>query len=428
MRIALGLALALLGPLAGRAAAHPTIAPGDVAIVAAYADSSHGPVGFAFVPLVDFHPVEVVAFTDRGWRADGRFRAGEGFAYWDVERSVTAGTVFERSLSLDAGGDSIVAFVGALDPDGAPTDSLLFGLRLGGAWDADATSDETSALPPALAGLEVALAGTDCAYTGPTEGTRSALRGLIADPARWTCSDTARPAAPTAFTVFGDLGDGCGTDADCGPGVPCAWGVCCESECGRDEVGHCARCYAETGECGPASEFQSCRLSAGPCDVLDKCDGVSLECPADARREAGYACRAAVDACDAPETCDGVAAECPIDAAVDCDDGDRCTADACDAIEGCAHAPIAGCCAGGCDDAGASPVDAGAVSMDGGVVGEDAGERTDAGREGAAPGGCGVGGRGAGSRGAWWWGAVGLVLWARARARARASRACRPAR
>lgn len=319
--------------------------PGDVALVAVHTNPATGPVGFSFVTLEAFHPVEVVTFTDRGWLASGAFRAGEGETYWDVDRFVPTGTIVELSgLALEPGTDSVVAFVGVLAPDGTPTDSLLFGLHMGGAWDGDATSDATSAMPPSLAGFEVAPGpGLDCAYAGPLEGTRSVLLAAIGDPARWTCSDTSRPAAPAAFTVYADLGRGCGVDADCGPGVFCAYGVCCDNECRRAEAGHCLTCDfgatdPRTGTCGPAPTTQLCRTGRGPCDPLDHCDGAGTECPANAILGPETVCRASTGGCDPPEVCDAVSVDCPPDVVSPAGTVCRPARGVCDVEEVCAGA------------------------------------------------------------------------------------------
>jgi len=342
-RLVVATAFVTVGLCAAPARAHPTIGAGDVAVVAVYSNPSTGAPSFSFVTLAAFHPVEVVTFTDRGWEAAGRFRAGEGLAYWDVDRFVAEGTVIERPsmLSLEPGDDSIVAFVGALMPDGTPTDTLLFGIRLGGPWDADATSDATSAMPPSLAGYELAVSGgLDCAYAGPTVGSRAALLARIGDPSEWTCSDVERPAAPAAFTVYRDLGATCVGDADCGPGVFCAYGVCCDSECRRDEAGHCLTCDfglgdARTGHCGAAPTTYLCRLGAGPCDPADRCDGVSPECPPNAPLGPAEVCRPSVGGCDPAEVCDGVSPRCPPDVSSDPGAVCRPSDDPCDLEEVC---------------------------------------------------------------------------------------------
>lgn len=410
--------LASSPPLAAHA--HATISAGDLAVISVSTNAANGPVGFSFVTLEAFHPVEVVIFTDRGWLASpGRFRPGEGEVYWDVDRLVSPGTVVEISgaggLPLNPGGDQVVAFVGALMPDGTPTDTLIFGLNLGGPWAADATSDQTSALPPSLSGFELALeGGMDCAYGGPTVGTRSEMLAWIRDPAQWSCSDSERARPPAAFTVYRDPGARCSTDEECGPDVFCAYGVCCETECRRAAIGHCNTCEAGTGRCIASPAGTLCRAPGGPCDPADLCDGVGVDCPSNALAGPATVCREAAAACDPEERCTGDSRECPADVTtspgaecrastgpcdpaercdadelecppdvfepdgIDCDDGlvctassscvegrcagpvplacddsDVCTADACSDTGGCANEPIPGCCRDDaeCDDA-----------------------------------------------------------------------------
>lgn len=456
------LAISMLAPSAARA--HPVFRAGDVAVVAIHTNPS-GTVSFAFAAMTTFHPVETIRFTDRGWLAEGRFRndASEGELSFDVERTIAAGTVIELpgtgAVALEAGADQVFAYVGPTTADGTPTDTLLFGLTLGGPWAADATSTGDSALPPSLAGLEVALgAHLDCAYAGPTVGTRSALLASIGDPARWTCSDAVRPAPPAAFTVYADRGEACGVDADCGPGVFCAYGVCCESACRRDEAGHCATCNygpgdPRNGTCGPAPTSYLCRTGRGPCDPMDHCDGVSVECPpnevldticrpstggcdpaercdgvqpscpADARAEVGSVCRPSRGVCDPEERCAGEV-DCPVDVVApegtecddglectassscaagvcagaiprECDDGDRCTADACRDEGGCLSTPVAGCCHedADCDDGDPCSVDT--CGADGWCVAPTSARCPDAGStdggvvDGPPAGGCG---------------------------------------
>lgn len=95
-------------------------------------------------------------------------------------------------------------------------------------------------------------------------------------------------------------------DGTCTVTPLCALGEsCCEG-------GVCAvDCASATCAGQPAGT--PCRASAGPCDVEERCDGVSPTCPPDAVAAAGAECRAAVDACDAPEQCNGTLPSCPDD-------------------------------------------------------------------------------------------------------------------
>jgi hypothetical protein len=99
------------------------------------------------------------------------------------------------------------------------------------------------------------------------------------------------------------------------------------------------RCNGVAVDC-PADAVMSnitvCRPSAGLCDVIDRCDGVNPTCPPDAFEPPGTVCRAAMGICDAAEMCSGSSAGCPVDgflpatticrpAVGPCDAADRCT-------------------------------------------------------------------------------------------------------
>jgi hypothetical protein len=275
---------------------------GDVAIVAI--DTEPSRASFSFVVLTTYTIGEAIGFTDRGWRAAGGFRSGESETIWIFPRTTGRGVVLTLGgLALDRRADQVFAFGGMIRPDGTVTDRLVYGLNLGGPWQADATSDTTSALPSSLVGYQVALPpAVACAYTGPTMGTKSELLALIGDPARWTCSDGTPPAPPTSFTVVSALGESCASDSECRSGF-CVGGVCCDSECRRTEAFHCSTCFygaddPRNGTCGPAPTTYLCRLSRGDCDPVEHCDGVSTECPPDRLALPGTVCRTARGLCD----------------------------------------------------------------------------------------------------------------------------------
>ena len=269
------------------ASAHLNFVEGDVAVVGIWTQDPPGPVSFALVPLVDLHLGDVVGLTDRGWRADERFRPGETQAVYVVSGILQAGTVVtETSLDLGPSADQVFVYWGRIEAAGSLVGTHIFGLNLGGPWVLDATSVATSALPSTLTAGQVALGRfRNCAYAGPLTGTKATLVAEIGDPARWVCSDTTQPAFPTGFMVLRDRGDACFMNEHCMTGI-CAFGVCCNSDCRQDEPGHCGTCDfgpsdPRTGTCGPAPSFYLCRASSGPCDPMGLCDGVSIECPPD---------------------------------------------------------------------------------------------------------------------------------------------------
>jgi hypothetical protein len=214
--------LLLIAP-APPAVAQTTLTAGDVAIVGLWCDdlsaAGGSPKTFAFVTLAPLAPGTIVSFTDDGWvsfqaspPAMNFFRLGEGVTNFTVgPGGLPAGSV--ATLSGDAGtfnlsttGDQIFAFQGSIDGgSGAVTGTVLWGVNdegTPGAWQANATTANDSALPPALANFNIALAEHDnYAYSGPLTGDIHALQNALRNPANWTFSDVAQPPFPSGFTI-----------------------------------------------------------------------------------------------------------------------------------------------------------------------------------------------------------------------------------
>ncbi|MBN1770161.1 MAG: hypothetical protein JXB32_02775, partial [Deltaproteobacteria bacterium] len=93
----------------------------------------------------------------------------------------------------------------------------------------------------------------------------------------------------------------------------CAAGACRGTGARCPVAGCVAGCNETTDRCRPAASGTVCRASAGPCDMVESCDGTTTACPANALRPSGYACRASAGACDVAETCTGSSAACPSD-------------------------------------------------------------------------------------------------------------------
>lgn len=116
----------------------------------------------------------------------------------------------------------------------------------------------------------------------------------------------------------------CATDADCADGEVCQGDVCVTvSEC--VDCGSCGVC--DNGSCGPALAGTVCREAAGPCDIAEVCDGVSLECPADQFVPGGTICRSQQNECDVAEVCSGFSSQCPPDLRKD--NGTPCSVGTC---------------------------------------------------------------------------------------------------
>lgn len=92
-------------------------------------------------------------------------------------------------------------------------------------------------------------------------------------------------------------GQPCSGPSQCASGF-CVNGVCCNQSCS----GVCATCAS--GTCMPQSAQTMCRPAAGPCDVAELCDGVSLDCPPDAMASPGTQC-------GPNRFCDGTSVICP---------------------------------------------------------------------------------------------------------------------
>jgi hypothetical protein len=77
-----------------------------------------------------------------------------------------------------------------------------------------------------------------------------------------------------------------------------------------------------------------CRPSAGVCDVVEYCTGISSACPLDTHQPDGTSC-ADSDLCDGEETCrEG---NCVSGTALNCDDENICTDDSCNPLAGCQY-------------------------------------------------------------------------------------------
>ncbi|MFO0756201.1 MAG: DNRLRE domain-containing protein [Byssovorax sp.] len=175
----------------------------------------------------------------------------------------------------------------------------------------------------------------------------------------------------------------CNDDHACTGNDACQGGACA----GAPLVGPV--CRASTGPCDPAEACDGialdcpadalspagalCRAPAGACDAAETCTGASAACPADVLSPAGTTCRAAANECDVAESCTGASSACPGDgvkaAGTACaDDGNACTADACNGTSGapaCAHAAKLGCSSGAAGSSCRAILNAGASTGNG---------------------------------------------------------------
>ena len=161
---------------------------GDIAIVQYNSSTTDS---FTFVFLRDVEAGTSVSFTDNGWLAAGGFRAGEGTVTYTAAAAVTAGTIVTLTgLNLDDAGDQIIAYQG--DP-ATPTILHIVDLADGNNTVAgDATSDNTTALPPGFTlDLNAVAVGFDNAiYAGPNRGSAVELSAAVSNSANWINSNS----------------------------------------------------------------------------------------------------------------------------------------------------------------------------------------------------------------------------------------------
>ncbi len=217
------MALTAVSLLPQRAVAQSALAAGDIAIVGF---NFANPDEWAFVVLVDIAPSTVINFTDNGVKSDGTFRTGEGTLVWtSPTTTVSAGTIIDitndggwaadlgsvsdgSGLYLSGSGDQIIAYQG---DEASPT--FIYALNSEGTgWQTDATSSNTSALPPGLTDgyTAVALDEIDNAVYNEsvTSGTQSELLTAISNKDNWTGSNSERQTMPAGpYTVTGGGGD-----------------------------------------------------------------------------------------------------------------------------------------------------------------------------------------------------------------------------
>ncbi|MBR0739664.1 VCBS domain-containing protein [Bradyrhizobium liaoningense] len=164
---------------------------GDIAIVRYNSFTTNA---FTFVFLRDVDAGTTVNFTDNGWLAAGGFRLGEATVTYTAPSAITAGTIVTLTgLNLDDAGDQIIAYQG---PPASPTILYLVDLADNNNTVAgDATSDNTTALPPGLT-LDVNAVGVafdNAIYAGPTSGSPAELFAAISNAANWIDSSALPP-------------------------------------------------------------------------------------------------------------------------------------------------------------------------------------------------------------------------------------------
>jgi PEP-CTERM motif len=202
-KILMALAMATIGAQAS------ALTPGDLAIIAYNSD---GDDNFAWVALTDIAANTVINFTDSSWQGTA-FRptehldtSGGGPLSWSYTGVLAAGTVVTYAgsaanswnlgtstgsgMSLSTNGDQIFAFQGT---NSSP--AMLYGTQFAvanGVIAAPTVSNLTTTtnVPSALAAVPGTMVDfgnfDDGYYSGPTNGSRTALLAAIANTANWT--------------------------------------------------------------------------------------------------------------------------------------------------------------------------------------------------------------------------------------------------
>lgn len=186
---------------------------GDIAFTAYSADEDD----FAFAILRDIKVGTQISFTEKGWFAFGGFRPGESsftfefnsayecgseFIVYDLPQLVVkdasdevAGTIVSGDfLALSTSGDQIFAYQGS-EPTAGNESGFLAAIQMNGAWDADATNNNESALPSVFTNGENAIAiipeaqnaKYDCSTTSAPEGQ---LASILNNASLWDASDS----------------------------------------------------------------------------------------------------------------------------------------------------------------------------------------------------------------------------------------------
>ncbi len=174
----------------------PDLVACDIAFIASISAGEEDV--FAFVTLTEIFSGARITLTDRGWKASGGFLdAGEGEMDWLAVEDVPAGTVVtfvnnqpdvgtasSGGPDLSDSGDQIFAYQGS-----SSNPTLIAGIQMNGAWDADATDVFTSALPAALASagaVAIDPERNNAVYTGSTSDALSVLKAALFSPASFT--------------------------------------------------------------------------------------------------------------------------------------------------------------------------------------------------------------------------------------------------
>lgn len=197
------------------------LSPGDIAIIGINSDN---PDEFSFVSLIDIEQNTVIKFTDNGVHPDGSFRSNEGICTWTAGADISKGEIITYpgsgdfsatgGFSLSAAGDQIIAYRG---DEASPI--FIYAIQTNSTlWQADATSAQTSALPPGLVnGVTAVAIGRDLGDgdewdnsvydMSVTNGAREEILAAIGSADNWSGSDSRVSLPPEgSFNIKGGEG------------------------------------------------------------------------------------------------------------------------------------------------------------------------------------------------------------------------------
>lgn len=202
-RLVLGFAVLLAA--FSSASAQSTLSAGDVAIVGVTSD---GPDEFGVLLLNDVLAGTELIFTDCGWSSSNNAlrTGGEDTLFWVTDVNLPAGTLINftdgssggvsdigrvtsgKMSGLSSSGDQILVFQGTVS-----SPSFIFAITFNGsAFESDATSSNTTAVPPGLTvGVNaVSIPEADnMLYLSDSIGPTALILGKVCDPNNWTTND-----------------------------------------------------------------------------------------------------------------------------------------------------------------------------------------------------------------------------------------------
>lgn len=210
-----------------------TLSAGDIAIIQYNSDGS--PEQIKFLTLTSIEAGTEIKFTDNGWTSAGNFRANEGIIKWTAPTNYSCGAIINMNMeeaatiadtsltpidngfNLSGNGDQILVYQGT---EAAPT--FIFAINNEGSaiWQSDATSSNTSSLPPGLTNGTNAVALTekdnakyDNLLTGLT-GSKTTILTNICTPANWSGHNTTNQIFTETFNTNWNGSNWDGTSGD----------------------------------------------------------------------------------------------------------------------------------------------------------------------------------------------------------------------